>query len=154
MVARTKKSSKPARKPGRKPFEPTEEQRKMVGAMSGYGIPHEDIAKVIGDKGIDPKTMRKHFPVELATGHIRANAKVAENLYKQATGEGSKAVTAAIFWLKVQAGWREAPQAHEHSGAGGAAIMIRDITRTIVEPKRKTNGDARHSNGEGFPATS
>jgi hypothetical protein len=32
---------------------------------------------------------------------------VAENLYRRATGEGREAVTAAIFWLKSRAGWRE-----------------------------------------------
>jgi hypothetical protein len=37
---------------------------------------------------------------------------VAENLYRKATGEGREAVTAAIFWLKARAGWRET-QIHE-----------------------------------------
>jgi len=32
---------------------------------------------------------------------------VAENLYRKATGEGREAVTAAIFWLKTHAGWKE-----------------------------------------------
>ena len=37
----------------------------------------------------------------------KANAKVAENLFRKATGEGREAVTAAIFWLKARAGWKE-----------------------------------------------
>ncbi len=56
-----------------------------------------DIARVVG---IDPKTLRKHYRDELDTGHV----KVAENLYREATGEGREAVTAAIFWLKTRAG--------------------------------------------------
>ena len=44
---------------------------------------------------------------ELAHGHTKANARVAENLYRKATGEGREAVTAAIFWLKTRAGWKE-----------------------------------------------
>jgi hypothetical protein len=32
---------------------------------------------------------------------------VAGNLYPIATGSGGEAVTAAIFWLRVRAGWRE-----------------------------------------------
>ena len=32
---------------------------------------------------------------------------VAGNLFRIATSEGAGAVTAAIFWLKTRAGWRE-----------------------------------------------
>jgi hypothetical protein len=78
--------------------------------MAAYGIPEADIATVIG---IDPKTLRRHYRRELDTGHIKANTKVAENLYRRATGESREAVTAAIFWLKTRARWREAPQTHE-----------------------------------------
>src|SRR3954447_25700131 len=89
---------------GRPSFEPTQAQRHMVEAMTGCGVPEADIAVVIG---IAPKTLRKHFRDELDTGHIKASAKVAGNLYRIATGSGREAVTAAIFWLKVRAGWRE-----------------------------------------------
>src|SRR4051794_38743891 len=85
-------------------FEPTQSQRQMVEAMAGCGVPEADIAVVIG---IAPKTLRKHFRDELDTGHIKVSAKVAGNLYRIATGSGREAVTAAIFSLKVKAGWRE-----------------------------------------------
>ncbi len=68
--------------------------RRQVEAMAGYGVPETNIARVVG---IDPKTLRKHYRDELDTGHVKANAKVAENLYRKATGEGREAVTAAIF---------------------------------------------------------
>lgn len=84
--------------------EPSEETRKTVQAMAGYGIPHEDIGVVVG---ISPHTLRKHYVKELASGHVVANSKVAQNLFKIATGEGREAVTAAIFWLKVRAHWSE-----------------------------------------------
>src|SRR3954471_1324595 len=89
---------------GRPSFEPTQSQRQTVEAMAGCGVPEADIAVVIG---VAPKTLRKHFRSELNTGHIEASAKVAGNLYRIATGSGREAVTAAIFWLKVRAGWRE-----------------------------------------------
>ena len=54
-----------------------------------------------------PKTLRKHYRGELDHGHVKANAKVAENLYRKATGDGREAVIAAIFWLKTRAGWKE-----------------------------------------------
>ena len=72
--------------------------------MAAYGIPETDIATVIG---IDPKTLRKHYRLELTTGSIKANTKIAESLYRKALGDGSQSVTAAIFWLKTRAHWKE-----------------------------------------------
>jgi len=87
--------------------------RRQVEAMAGYGVPEIDIGRVIG---IDPKTLRKHYRDELDQGQVKANAKVAENLYRKATGEGREAVTAAIFWLKTRARWKET-SVHELGGA-------------------------------------
>ena len=49
--------------------------------MAGYGVPETDIARVLG---IDPKTLRRHYREELDTGHVLANAKVAESLFRKA----------------------------------------------------------------------
>ena len=94
---------------GRRAHQPTPDGRRQVEAMAGYGIPEADIACVLE---IDAKTLRKHYRRELDTGHIKAGAGVAENLYRKATGEGREAVTAAIFWLKTRCGWKETPQTH------------------------------------------
>ena len=83
-------------------FEATEEQRRTVRAMSGFGVPHDDIATLLR---IDLKTLRKHFRWELDSGSIEATAKVGQSLYRMATEGGS--VAAAIFWMKARAGWRE-----------------------------------------------
>jgi hypothetical protein len=83
-------------------YKPTEEQRKTVRGMSGFGIPHDDIATILD---IDPKTLRKHFEWELKRGSIEATAKVAQSLFNMATVD--KSVAAAIFWMKARAGWRE-----------------------------------------------
>ena len=83
-------------------FEPTEEQRRTVRAMAGYGVPHDDIATLLE---VDPKTLRKHFRRELDRGSIEATAKVGQSLFRMATEGGS--VAAAIFWMKARAGWRE-----------------------------------------------
>ena len=95
---------------GRPAHEPSPTSRRQVEALAAYGIPEIDIAGVIG---IDPKTLRKHYRQELDYGHVRANAKVAENLYRKAIGDGREAVTAAIFWLKTRAGWREPPRDYQ-----------------------------------------
>ena len=105
-------------KGGRPAFEPTDAQRRQVKAMAAYGVPEFDIAKVIG---IAEKTLRKHFWQELETGHIEANAKVAESLFQKAMGNGQGAVTAAIFWLKCRAGWREDSEADKRAQAEAAS---------------------------------
>lgn len=89
---------------GRPTFEPTAAQRRTVKAMAAYGIPHVAIAEVVGVSG---PTLRKRFRLELDTAEAEANAKVAECLFRRATGDGPQSVTAAIFWLKCRAGWRE-----------------------------------------------
>jgi len=94
--------------------------------MAGYGVPEADIAGVLG---VDPKTLRKHYRSELDHGHVKANAKVAENLYRKATGDGREAVIAAIFWLKTRAGWKET-MVQEHTTKDEQLVIF----RTIVDP--------------------
>lgn len=99
---------------------PTDAQRKQVEALAAYGIPQADIAKVIG---IGIKTLCKYYDEELTTGGTKATAKVAENLYRKATGEGREAVTAAIFWLKTRAQWKET-NVNEVTGKDGGVIRV------------------------------
>ena len=108
---------------GPPPHKPTDEQRKQVETLSGFGIPQVDIAREIG---IHDETLRKHYRHELDSGVTKANSRVAQGLYKRAI-EGSD--TAAIFWLKTRAGWKETTVT-EHSGK----IGIEKITRNIVKP--------------------
>ncbi len=37
-------------------YEPTDEQRRTVRTMAGFGVPHEDIATFLGIDGIRPAT--------------------------------------------------------------------------------------------------
>lgn len=103
--------------------EPTEASRKQVEALASYGVPQEQIAKVIG---ISDRTLRTHYADVLATAAIRANSLVAQSLFTKATkGEGSASVTAAIFWLKTRARWRER---HEITGLDGGPIQMMDLS--------------------------
>lgn len=92
------------KKPGRPAYEADEKTRAQVKMLAAMGIPDYDIAKVIGLSG---PTMRKYYMAELETGHIEANAQVAQSLFKQATNKEKPNVSAAIFWLKCRAEWRE-----------------------------------------------
>ncbi len=86
------------------PAQIRDSERRQVEAMAGYGVSEADIARVLG---IDPETLRERYRDELDTGHVVANATVAESLFRKATGDHRQSVTAAIFWLKTRAGWRE-----------------------------------------------
>jgi hypothetical protein len=104
-----KATGKPNGRPG---YKPTEDDRKTVSLMCAVGIPHEGIALCIGDNGIDDKTLRKHFPRELATSKIKADAKMAGSLF-QAGLAGN--VNAQKWWTMSQMGWKEKSEI-EHSG--------------------------------------
>ena len=98
------KSEKPKKKMGRPPFEPTDYQRKQVTTMAGYGMTHEQIAKVIG---VSAPTVSKHFETELEEGLAKATFNITQSLYKQAMNADKPNITAMIFWLKAKAGWRD-----------------------------------------------
>lgn len=88
--------------------------------MAACGLPEADIGRVLG---IDAKTLRKHYRAELDLGHVKANARVAANLFRMATGTGREAITAAIFWCKTRMGWRET-LINEHTGKDGGPIQV------------------------------
>jgi hypothetical protein len=118
---------------GRPAHKPDPKTQKQVEALAGYGIPETEIGALVG---IDPKTLRKHYRQELDHGHTKANAKVAENLYRKATGDGREAVIAAIFWLKTRAGWKET-SVQEVRAKGE---VITRIVREIITPHFDADG--------------
>ena len=84
-----------------KPHEPTEAQKAEVRALASMGIPHDQISAYIG---IDKKTLYKYYREILDRAKIQANMKMAQCLFQQAQNGSTPA---AIFWLKVQAGWQD-----------------------------------------------
>lgn len=86
---------------------PTDKTRAQVEALAAFGIQQPHIAEMIG---VHPNTLAKHYGRELEIGLSRANAKVASRLFHWATSadvDGKAQITAAIFWLKTRAGYRE-----------------------------------------------
>lgn len=126
-------------KGGRPAHKPTDANRKQVETLAGFGITEDDIAMSLE---ISKPTLIKHYRRELDMGHIKANSAVAQSLYKKATGEGASAVTAAIFWLKTRAGWKETV-VNEHTSPDGsmtpkpttidASKMSTDALRELME---------------------
>jgi hypothetical protein len=101
------------------PYSATEENRRLVKAMAGYGVPHEGIATLLE---IDPKTLRRHYRKELDRGSVEATAKVAQSLFQMATVD--KNVAAAIFWMKARAGWREKPDPNAIAIDAGSGLVV------------------------------
>jgi hypothetical protein len=88
---------------GRHKYKPTEEHRRQVMTMAGFGIQQVEIAALID---CAPKTLRRYYRRELDTAATEANMRVAQSLYKNAVQNES--VAAQIWWTKARMGWREA----------------------------------------------
>jgi hypothetical protein len=113
---------------GRPAFEPTPAERKQVEALSGYGLPIDQIAVLVRD-GIHIDTLRAHFATELVSGKAKANGQVGKTLFQKVMAGDT---TAAIWWSKTQMRWAET-QKHEVTGADGAPLEFREIKRVIVK---------------------
>ena len=93
----------------------TDESRRMVESTSGLGLPHEQIAILVG---IDDKTLRKYYRTELDTGKAKANGQIAKTLFSKAVGGDT---TSLIWWTKTQMRWSETIK-QEVTGADGEAL--------------------------------
>jgi len=81
---------------------PNDISRKMVSNLVKYlSMTQVQIADVVG---IDVKTLRKHYKVELLTANIEQTINLARNAYVMAL-EGNVPMT--IFLLKTRAGYIE-----------------------------------------------
>jgi hypothetical protein len=87
--------------------------------MAATGFTQEQIATCLGTAGIDPKTMREHFAVELATAANKANAAVANRAYQMAVAGNPPAAT--FFWLKCRAGWKDVA---DGAGSGRTSRIV------------------------------
>jgi hypothetical protein len=81
---------------------PSDEQRRTVRAMAGYGAPRSSIAAYLR---IDVPRLNALLGAELDQAEADANTKVAQALFQMATRQNN--VAAAIFWMKARGGWRE-----------------------------------------------
>ena len=123
--------------PGRPRWAPSDDDREKIQTMAALGIQQEKIATVFG---ISQKTLRRHCRMELDTGEALANFSVGQFLYDAANGmepytkeDGkrgvrfrgvtSATVTAAIFWMKTRAHWKEM-MLHSGTGPEGAVPIV------------------------------
>lgn len=117
-------SDKPKQRRG---YVPTPAERKQVEAMAGYGLNHEQIAKLVAG-GMSKHTLQRHFADELVTGKAKANLQVGKSIYQRAV-DGD--VTAAIWWSKTQMGWSDKRPESDTSDAP------KKVQVTVVDARKK-----------------
>lgn len=100
---------------------PTDDSKKLVRSLSAVGIRYVDIAQKLD---ITDDTLVKHYKKELEDGRIDANAAIGQTLFNQAKDGNT---SAAIFWLKTRAGWKETSTLELTGNEGGAIQVITGI---------------------------
>ncbi len=122
---------------GRPAFQPSEEQRCIVEAMVGFGIPEAEICGLIRNangKPIDEKTLRKHFREEITTGASKVKFMVGQFMVASILGTGNHAdfvplkdekarASLALLFAKSRMGWRET-MVNEHANTDGKAFIL------------------------------
>jgi hypothetical protein len=92
-----------------KRVERSQETADQVQMMAGFGLTELEISKVVG---MSTPTLHKYYMAELENGHVVANMKVAQSLFRMATDPVKPNVAAAIFWAKARMRWREYEEEH------------------------------------------
>lgn len=121
--------------------------------MVRHGIPLEEIRRVIVNPGtgkaIGKATLARHFRQEIDTGMTKANAEVAESLFRQAVGrtrvivdgevveeERAPNTSAAIWWTKARMGWKASAAEEDGKGGPAASPSIGKVTVYIPDNGR------------------
>ena len=89
---------------GRPKHEPDQRSRDIVEALSGYGIPTEKIASVMG---ISRPTLLKAYRSEIDRGAAVVEAKLIGNLLRLSGGSDGTALKAIMFSLQCRFGWSQ-----------------------------------------------
>lgn len=109
---------------GRPPWIPTEETLKQVEKLAGQGMTQAQIADALGI-GISTLMDKKKEFVEFAEAIKRGKANgVAYVTNKLMAKVGAMDTTSILFYLKCQAGWKEASAMDELAANGGKIELI------------------------------
>ena len=114
---------------GRPRFEPTDEERKQVEAMAGYGVAEAHIASLIRG-GIGVSTLRERFKENLEQGRAKAHAGIGKTLFQKAMAGD---VASLIWWTKTQMRWTEAPRQLELSGNISITDALAQAQARLIE---------------------
>lgn len=116
MVSSSKKAGRPS-------HEPTGPARQMVEVLVGFGVPIEEVSRVVG---VAPATLYKHYKAEIDAGRSKVQAKLIGQLMRIAKGSDRTALDAVKFILQTRFGWSQyapARPADEPLGKKAAADL-------------------------------
>jgi hypothetical protein len=129
---------------GRKAFEPTQEQRRNVKLLAGFGIPQDKICLMVinpqTDKPLDPKSLRKQFSRELEIGAVELHARISNFIVATIFGITPPAGTVAIdnqhvrgslamFFAETRMGWKKTAVNREY--VGGPPADMEDVRQRL-----------------------
>lgn len=120
-------------------YKASEKDFECVQAMLEAGIAHAKIANCLM---ISVETLKAHFGHLLGTAVAHANTRVASALKAKALGEGPQSVSAAVFWLKARAGWKDTATL-ELTGPDGGPIEVA-APLDLSELSREERAALRH----------
>lgn len=107
---------------GRKAFVPKPEQRDIVRTLTRFGIPQTEICRLVTNpqtgKPLDPKSLRKHFALEIGTGAVELMLLVGRFILATILGlppppgitpitDGRCRARLAVLFAKTRMGWSE-----------------------------------------------
>jgi hypothetical protein len=114
-----------------KKYIPTEDQRKQILMMTGFGIRQEEMCSFLR---ISRPTLEKHFRRELDTGMTEANMRVAQALYTNCTKNMS--VQGQIWWTKTRMGWKDASEVTLNGGDRPVMIVTGVVRDADIEQSK------------------
>lgn len=114
-------------KRGQKPYEPNEKDLGLVRELAADGVTVKDIAFIVG---ISHPTLLKYYGDEMRRVRIENVRKAGKNLYQQAM-KGN--MTALIFYLKSQGGWREKQEIDLNVEGGLSVEQELSVPQEVLE---------------------
>lgn len=110
-------------KRGPAPWQPSDDERRLIEHYVAIGFTNEQIAGLVG---VAESTLKKHCAGELRNGSLKVNAKIGGKLFQKAMDGDT---TALIFWCKTRMGWKEP------KGEDGTTEDLAATLRTLIESR-------------------
>jgi hypothetical protein len=128
-------------------YEPTADQRALVESASAFGITQAEIANQLG---VDEKTLRKHFRVELNSGKFKVDMTAGNTVVELMKSRDERVRLAAVkYYTARRMGWKET-NVNEQVGKDGGPIETKDVSAIDVIRARISGASARLGNGKRF----
>lgn len=120
---------------GRPEFEITEEVCRQAESLAAHGMTQTQIALALGmgeSTLYEKKAQYPEFAEAIKRGKAKGIMLVTKALMEKVKGLDTASI---IFYLKTQAGWKEAPQVLEHTGPDGKPLAVptlADFYKTVA----------------------